>query len=93
MNYGWNASPDTFSKSSLTWQRVSEQEQAAYTIRGIQLARSEWPWAGPLCMWYFRQVGNIPPNRPDYYFRMVDPDFTPRILYEAVKTLAHSEYR
>ena len=83
--YGWNASPDTFPKSTLTWQRVSEAEQAAFTIQGITKARSDWPWAGPLCIWYFWQVGNVSPERPDYYFRLVDPDFTPRLLYYALK--------
>lgn len=86
--YGWNASPSSFPKSSLTWQRVSEEEQAAYTVRGIQKARAEWPWAGPMCIWYFRQVGNIPPERPDYYFRMVDTDFKPRMVYDAIKQYA-----
>jgi polysaccharide biosynthesis protein PslG len=86
--YGWNASPASFPKSTLTWQRVSEEEQAAYTIRGLEKARNDWPWAGPLCIWYFRQVGNIPPERPDYYFRMVDADFTPRLVYEAIKKYA-----
>ncbi len=86
--YGWNASPDYFAKSALTWQRVPEATQAAYTVRGIEKARAEWPWAGPLCIWYFRQVGNIAPERPDYYFRMVDPDFTPRLVYDAVKAFA-----
>ncbi len=86
--YGWNASPPFFPKSSLTWQRVSEAEQAAYTVRGIQKARAEWPWVGPLCVWYFRQVGNISPQRPDYYFRIVDPDFAPRLVYESLKAFA-----
>ena len=88
--YGWNASPAYFMvrEGALIWQRVSEQSQAEYTVRGLQKARSDWPWAGPLCIWYFRQVGNISPERADYYFRMVDPDFTPRPLYNAIKAYA-----
>lgn len=39
-------------------------------------------------IWYLRQVGNIPPDRADYYFRMVDVDFTPRPLYTAVQQAA-----
>ena len=88
--YGWNASPAYFKArgDTLIWQRVSEEEQAAFTVRGIQKARSDWPWAGPLCIWYFRQVGTSSPERSDYYFRMVDPDFSVRPLYEAIKALA-----
>jgi len=83
--YGWNASPPDMSPEKLIWGRVTEQQQADYTLRGIRLAREEWPWAGVFMIWYFRQVGNIPPDDPEYYFRMVDPDFTPRQVYFAVR--------
>ncbi len=83
--YGWNAAPDTFAEEELYWKRVSEEEQAQYTIRGIKQAREEWLWAGVFNIWYFRQVGNISPDRADYYFRMLDVDFTPRPVYYAVK--------
>ena len=86
--YGWNAAPETFPSQHLAWRRVSEREQAEYTLQGIDLARREWPWAGVFNIWYFRQVGNIPPDRADYFFRMVDPDFTPRRLYFAVQEVA-----
>ena len=88
--YGWNASPLYFKTrgDTLIWQRVTEEEQVAYTVRGIQKARSDWPWAGPLCIWYFREVGAGSPDRTDYYFRMVDPDFRVRPLYGAIKALA-----
>jgi hypothetical protein len=41
-------------------------------------------------IWYFRQVGNISPDRSDYYFRMVDVDFTPRLVYYAVEQAAQA---
>jgi hypothetical protein len=83
--YGWNASPADFPEEQLVWQRVSEEEQAEFTVRGIEHARANWPWAGVFNIWYFRQVGGISPDRSDYYFRMVDVDFTPRLVYHAVK--------
>jgi hypothetical protein len=83
--YGWNAAPESFPAARLVWQRVSEKEQAEYTVRGIALARREWPWAGVFMIWYFRQVGNIAPEQPEYYFRMVDSDFTPRLSYRAIQ--------
>ena len=88
--YGWNAAPDTMPEEHLIWSRVTEQQQAEYTVRGIQLAREEWPWTGVFMIWYFRQVGSVTPDRADYYFRMVDPDFTPRLLYWAVQEVAVS---
>ncbi|MDY7042401.1 MAG: hypothetical protein SVX38_16215, partial [Chloroflexota bacterium] len=83
--YGWNAAPASFPDDKLIWKRVSEEEQAAYTLRGIEMARSQWPWAGVFNIWYFRQVGNIPADDAEYYFRVVDVDFTPRRVYYAVK--------
>lgn len=90
--YGWNAAPPSMPQERLIWQRVSEQEQADYTLRGIELARREWPWAGVFMIWYMRQVGNIPADRADHYFRMVDPDFTPRLVYLVVQE-ASKRYR
>lgn len=83
--FGWNASPEGYPPDWYIWQRVSEPDQAAYSIRAVQKARNEWGWVGVLNIWYFRQVGNITPDRSDYYFRMVDVDFTPRLIYHAVK--------
>ena len=86
--YGWNAAPEDFPPDRLVWQRVDEWRQAEYTVRGIEMAREEWPWAGVFCIWYFRQVGSIPPDSAEYYFRMVDVDFTPRPVYFAVQESA-----
>jgi hypothetical protein len=86
--YGWNAAPPDFPKEALHWGRVTEQQQAEYTIRGLQLARANWDWVGVINIWYFRQVGDIPPDRADYYFRMVDVDFTPRLVYWRLKEIA-----
>ena len=86
--YAWNASPTEIPKEERTWQRVTEKQQADWTIEGLQRALRDWPWAGVFCTWYFRQVGDIPPNRSEYYFRLVDPDFTPRPVYNAIKQAA-----
>lgn len=83
--YGWNASPATFSPDKLIWRRVTEQQQADYTTQGIKYARQNWPWAGVVFIWYFRQVGDIPKERSDYYFQMVTPEFEPKPVYNAVK--------
>jgi hypothetical protein len=86
--YGWNAAPMSFAPEDLVWKRVSEERQAAYTLQGIEYALENWPWIGVLSIWYFRQVGDIPPDQAAYYFRMVDVDFIPRRVYFAVKDKA-----
>lgn len=87
--YGWNAAPGDFAADQLRWGRVSESQQAEYTLRGIEMARQDWPWAGVFMIWYFRQEGHIAPEQAEYYFRMVEPDFTPRPLYFAVQDATH----
>jgi hypothetical protein len=86
--YGWNAAPESFPPEQLPWKRVSEEQQAAYTLQGIEYARENWPWAGVFHIWYFRQVGDISPEDPAYYFRMVDVDFIPRRVYFAIQDKA-----
>jgi hypothetical protein len=84
--YGWNAAPESFHEDDLPWKRVSEEEQAEYSLQGIELAREEWPWSGTFNIWYFRQTGQqYTPDEAAYYFRMVDVDFTPRRVYDAVQ--------
>jgi hypothetical protein len=89
--YGWNAAPASFAPEDLYWKRVSEEEQARYTVQGIQYARQNWPWAGVFFVWYFRQVGDIPPDQAAYHFRMVDVDFNPRRVYYAIQELDVAE--
>ena len=82
---GWNAAPESFPAEKLLWKRVAEPQQAEWVVQAIQQAREQWQWAGVFCIWYFRQAGQIPPERADFYFRMVDVGFTPRPLYNAIK--------
>ncbi len=86
--YGWNAAPEGLPREALIWQRVTEEQQASYALQGIEYAQEYWPWAGVFNIWYFRQVGDIPPSDAGYYFRMVDVDFVPRRVYFAVKDMA-----
>ncbi|GIW11742.1 MAG: hypothetical protein KatS3mg061_2799 [Dehalococcoidia bacterium] len=88
--FGWNAAPESFPRERLFWGRVPEETQADYTLAAIRLARS-WDWMGVIVLWYFRQVGDISPaERADYYFRVVDVDFTPRLVYHRLKQFAAS---
>lgn len=86
--FGWNAAPETFPPERLIWRRVSEEQQAEYTVRAIRQARVEWPWAGVFNIWFFRQDGHILPHDAQYYFRMVDVGFTPRLVFYRVREAA-----
>ncbi len=86
--YGWNASPADMPTEKLLWGRVSDAQQAAWTVQGVAYADEHWPWAGVFSIWYFRQVGHIAQTDSSYYFRMVNVDFTPLPVYAAVQEAA-----
>jgi hypothetical protein len=88
--FGWNAAPDSFAPNDLPWSRVTDQQQAQYTVDAVRFARANWNWSGVFNIWYFRENGNIPEDRADHYFRMVDEGFTPRPLYNSVKQATES---
>ena len=86
--YGWNASPPDMPESELRWGRVTLQQQADYTVRGIEYAREHWPWAGVFTIWYLRQVGDIPRTKSEYYFGLVNEDFVTTDAYRLVTARA-----
>lgn len=83
--YGWNVAPAGI---VAPWGRVSDEQQAQWTVEGIAYAQEHWPWAGVLAIWYFRQGGEYPPGSAAYYFRMVNVDFTPMPVYRSVQRAA-----
>lgn len=87
--YGWNAAPDSIPPEQRIWGQVSREQQASYTVQGIEAAARQWNWAGVFTVWYFRQVGNIPPTSAEYYFDIVNVDFTKEPVYGAVQAAAH----
>jgi len=87
--YGWNAAPTTLTQAEqLHWRRVDPDTQAQWTVGGIQYGLDHWPWSGVFFIWYLRQVGDIPADKAEYYFRLADPDFTVQPVYKAVRRAA-----
>ena len=86
---GWDAPPPDF-PGPATHGRVTEERQARYTVAAYERAQQEWPWVGAIFYWYFRRVSDESRKEVDFYYRLVDPDFTPRPVYYAYKELATS---
>ena len=84
---GWNVQPESVTDEPI-FGRVTEELQARYTVRGLQRAAEEWPWMGVMNLWFFKRADDRELEQPFYYFRMVDPDFTPRPVYGAIKAMA-----
>lgn len=83
---GWNALPPEYPDPPL-YGRVSRDLQARYTVRAYQRAQEEWPWMGVMALWHFRLVNWRSLNQQHAYFGIVDEDFTPYPVYEAVRAL------
>jgi hypothetical protein len=87
---GWNALPQEFPGTPV-YGRVSEELQARYAVRAYERAQEEWPWMGVICYWFFKRADDREKDQPFYYFRLVEPDFTPHPVYWALKELATSQ--
>ncbi|MDX1662922.1 MAG: cellulase family glycosylhydrolase [Candidatus Promineifilaceae bacterium] len=82
---GWNTVPEPLPPY---FGRVTEAQQARYTVEGFERARAEWPWMGVVNVWFFKRVSDEELSQPFYYFRMMEPDFTPLPVWTAVAQYA-----
>jgi hypothetical protein len=81
---GWNVPPPG-AAPPYTWGQVTEDQQARYTVRALERARQEWPWMGVLNVWYLRRPYEHELSDLLAGFRLLDPDFTPRPVYRAIR--------
>jgi len=65
--------------------QVTLEQQARYAPLAYQRAMEEWPWVGVVNFWFFKRASDAERNQSWYYFRMVEPDFTPLPVYEAMR--------
>ncbi|OQY21650.1 MAG: hypothetical protein B6I35_08015 [Anaerolineaceae bacterium 4572_32.2] len=65
--------------------KVTPEQQARYAVLAYQRAMEEWPWVGVVNFWFFKRASDAERNQAMYYFRMVEPDFTPLPVYEALR--------
>jgi hypothetical protein len=78
---GWNVAPEGM---EARFGRVSEAQQALYAVEAFQRAQAEWPWVGAINYWFLKRPGNAEYDQSWYYFRLLEPDFTPLPVYEAL---------
>jgi hypothetical protein len=82
---GWNAVPP---ESGLppVYGQVTLEQQGRYAALAYQRLEEEWPWLGVGFYWFFKQADDRErDSNPQYYFRMVEPDFSPMSVYQAIK--------
>ena len=80
----WNAAPVEF---GLTYGHVELDQQARYAVLAYQRLQEEWPWLGVANYWFLKQATDqeLQDGNPQYFFRLLEPDFTPMPVYEALK--------
>jgi hypothetical protein len=88
----WNAIP-TDHPAYPSYGRATEEQQARYVVEGYERVREEWPWAGVVFYWFFKRPHDLEKDQAWYYFRMVEPDFTPLPVYDAIKAYTATQTR
>ncbi len=81
----WNAAPEPLPAA---YGRVTEAQQAAYAGEAYQRAQAEWPWIGVVNYWFFKRAADWERDQSWYYFRLLEPDFTPLPAWEALAAYA-----
>lgn len=64
---------------------VTQEQAARYMPLAYQRAQEEWPWVGVIFYWFFKRPADYERDQSWYYFRMVEPDFTPLPVYDSMK--------
>jgi hypothetical protein len=83
---GWNSVPEAIPAN---FGRVTEEQQADYLVEAYQRAQTDWPWLGVLNTWFFKRPGDSERNQSWYYFRLLEPDFSPLPVYHAIAEYAN----
>jgi hypothetical protein len=78
-----NAAPEGI---EARYGRVTLEQQARYAPLAYERIQREWPWVGVTTVWFFKRASDSERDQPFYYFRMVEPDFTPLPIYESLST-------
>jgi polysaccharide biosynthesis protein PslG len=85
----WNAPPSDFPNKQYGF--TTPEQQARYAVLAYQRAQREWPWVGVVNFWFFKRATDQEKDQAWYYFRAVEPDFTPMPVYDAIKEYTHSD--
>jgi polysaccharide biosynthesis protein PslG len=90
----WNPVPqdDPSISDPLRFGHVTLDQAARYMPLGYERAQQEWNWVGVIFYWFFTRPDDSWRTQPQYYFRMVEPDysaehptFTPLPIYTAMQ--------
>ncbi len=78
---GWNVVPEGM---EARFGRVTPEQQARFAVEAYERAQAEWPWVGVINTWFLKRKDDTELDQSFYYFRLLDADFTPQPVYEAL---------
>ncbi len=78
---GWNVVPDGMDDR---FGQVTPEQQARFAVEAYERAQEEWPWVGVINYWFLKRKDESEQDQSFYYFRLLDADFTPQPVYEAL---------
>ena len=78
---GWNVVPEGM---EARFGRVTEEQQARYAVEAYERIQAEWPWIGVANTWFLKRPADWEKDQSWYYFRLLEPDFSPLPVYEAL---------
>lgn len=84
---GWNVVPESI---EARFGRVTEAQQARYTVEAYERTEAEWPWVGVNAYWFLKRPSDQEAAQSFYYFRLLEPDFSPLPVYEALVAQAQN---
>lgn len=86
---GWNVVPEGI---EARFGRVTEEQQARYTIEGYQKIIEEWPWVEIANYWFLKRPADWEKEQSWYYFRLLEPNFETLPVYEALVEFQPDQY-
>ena len=78
---GWNVVPEGI---DARFGRVTPEQQARFAVEAYERAQSDWPWVGVINTWFLKRKDDSELDQSFYYFRLLDADFTPQPVYDAL---------
>lgn len=84
----WNAVPDGIFAQ---YGQVTDAEKARYAVEAFKRAQAEWPWVGVVNYWFFKRPHDFEKDQAWYYFRLMEPDFTPLPAWDSLAEYASSD--
>jgi hypothetical protein len=85
----WNSPPADFADKQFGF--VTPDQQARYAVEAFERAQQEWPWVGVVNVWFFKRATDQEQDQAMYYFRLVEPDFTPLPVFDVLRDYMHSD--